>query len=89
MVQEEVLKNDPGFSDIPQDQVNKYGANAAVHVPGIANEKVVEYYSGWAEKYDDDLNPDTYRGPDIAASFCNILYPDKNIRILDIGAGTG
>ncbi len=35
------------------------------------------------------MNIDTYRGPKIAANFCDILIPNKNAKIIDIGAGTG
>ena len=35
------------------------------------------------------MNIDTYRGPKIAANFCDILIPDKSAKIIDIGAGTG
>jgi hypothetical protein len=45
-------KVDPGFQDIPNEQENRYLVNAAAHVPGIANEKVVAYYDSWATKYD-------------------------------------
>ncbi len=32
---------------------------------------------------------DGYRGFEIAADFCDILVPNKNARILDVGCGTG
>lgn len=35
------------------------------------------------------MNYEVYRGPKIAANFCDILTTDKNAEILDIGAGTG
>ena len=47
-----MAKIDPGFKDIPDEQENKYLTNAAAHVPGIANEKVVAYYDSWANNYD-------------------------------------
>ncbi len=36
-----------------------------------------------------DLDITTYRGPKLAANFCEILIIDKNAKILDVGAGTG
>lgn len=42
------MSNIPGFKDIPEQQENKYLKNAAAHVPGISNEKCVQYYSEWS-----------------------------------------
>lgn len=47
--------SDPGFQNIPNQQVDSYLINAAAHVPGIKNESVVEYYNDWADKYDNVL----------------------------------
>jgi hypothetical protein len=44
--------NDPGFKNIPNQQVDKYLTNAAAHIPGINNESVIKYYDEWAGKYD-------------------------------------
>jgi predicted TPR repeat methyltransferase len=84
----EILEKDPGFVNIANDHVNTYSINAAIHVPGIEKQKVFDLYTEWAHKYDQDLSG-MYRGPHIIASFIDILYVNKDIRILDIGAGTG
>jgi ubiquinone/menaquinone biosynthesis C-methylase UbiE len=81
--------NDPGFVNIDDKQASNYAVNAGAHVPGIKNEDVVDYYSKWSENYDQDLNPNIYRGPQIAADICDIFFPNKQLRIIDIGSGTG
>ena len=35
------------------------------------------------------MNPNCYRGPQIAADFCNIFVVNKHAKIVDIGSGTG
>lgn len=79
---------DPGFINIPKETESSYLTNAVAHAPGVSNEQVVSYYNNW-DSYDKDLNIECYRGPKIAADFCDILVADKNAKIIDIGAGTG
>lgn len=67
----------------------KYQRNFGAHIPGMKNQQVIDYYNQWATNYDCDLDASVYRGPQIAADLCNIFIPDKNLKIIDIGAGTG
>ena len=56
-------------------------------------DECMEAYKGWANFYDEDLNPARYRGPEFCARKVDSLVPDgqhrQNIRILDLAAGTG
>jgi ubiquinone/menaquinone biosynthesis C-methylase UbiE len=83
------ILNDPGFVNIDDEQVATYAVNAGAFRPGIKKEEVINYYSKWSENYDQDLNPNIYRAPQIAADICNIYFPNKQLRIIDIGSGTG
>ena len=71
------------------EELKKYEANAKAHKPGMKNRDVIDYYSNWKCEYEKDLNASIYRGPQIAADFVNIFAYDKQIKILDVGAGTG
>lgn len=71
------------------EEDSKYQRNFGAHIPGMNNQQVVDYYNKWAQNYDQDLDASVYRGPQIAADLCNIFVTDKNLRIIDIGAGTG
>jgi len=77
------------MSSAENEQIKSYEVNAAVHTKGIKNEDVVKYYSTWSEKYEQDLNPNLYRGPEIAADICDIFIVNKEAKIVDIGSGTG
>lgn len=46
------MNNIVGLNNVPETQVENYLSNAAAHVPGIENEKVVEYYTNWADNYE-------------------------------------
>jgi len=35
------------------------------------------------------LNPNLYRGPEIASDICNIFIVNKEAKIVDVGSGTG
>jgi predicted TPR repeat methyltransferase len=61
----------------------------AAFQPGISSDQVIDYYNRWSSEYEQDLNENVYRGPELAACMCNVLLSDKNAPILDIGAGTG
>ncbi|RNA26952.1 Williams-Beuren syndrome chromosomal region 27 -like isoform X2 [Brachionus plicatilis] len=76
-------------NNVKSGQDSKYQRNFGAHIPGIQNQQVVDYYNQWAKNYDGDLDSSVYRGPQVAADLCNIFIPDKNLRIIDIGAGTG
>lgn len=43
---------DPGFSNIPNNQIKNYLQNAAAHKPGITHEEVKDYYNNWSLKYE-------------------------------------
>lgn len=43
---------DPGFQNIPDEQVNSYLINAGAHKPGINHLEVTEYYDKWANQYE-------------------------------------
>ncbi len=46
------MNADPGLTDVPETQVDSYLTNAGAHIPGIQNEKVIEYYTNWANNYE-------------------------------------
>lgn len=60
--------------------------------PGKTTEQVVDLYADWAKDYDRDLSKVQYNVPVTGAKFLAGLYPnaaEKNIRIIDVAAGTG
>jgi len=74
-----------------EDQ-SAYSANFKRHRKGISHKEMVQGYNEWADKYDVDLSPDRYKGPEIAASFLAQYYPEdkrETVSIIDIAAGTG
>jgi ubiquinone/menaquinone biosynthesis C-methylase UbiE len=69
-----------------------YAANLITHSKGINHEAMVDAYSKWANRYDLDLRPGVYNGPEIAARYLAEAYSDKLktvVRVLDVAAGTG
>lgn len=57
-------------------------------------EKTAEFYTNWSKEnnYDQHLNPNLYRGPEIAAQAVADYFPSSTragLRILDVAAGTG
>ena len=42
----------PGLYQVPETQLENYLSNAAAHVPGIDTEKVIKYYTNWADNYE-------------------------------------
>jgi len=74
------------------DDPKAYAANLITHSKGKTHEEMVEAYSTWADRYDMDLRPGVYNGPEIAARYLAEVYSDKLktvVRILDVAAGTG
>jgi len=60
--------------------------------PGKTTDEVVDLYADWAKDYDRDLSKVQYNVPVTGAKYLAGLYPnaaDKNIRIIDVAAGTG
>jgi hypothetical protein len=47
---------DPGFQNIPDEQVSSYLINAGAHKPGINHKEVTEYYDKWAKQYENVRN---------------------------------
>ncbi|ESO94300.1 hypothetical protein LOTGIDRAFT_161525 [Lottia gigantea] len=72
---------------------NAYDHNSQAFSADITITERMDYYSKWCRSgdYEKDLSKGgTYNGPIIAGEAISRLYPDdKNIRILDIAAGTG
>jgi len=69
-----------------------YAANLKTHSKGLKHEDMVTAYSNWANRYDLDLRPGVYNGPEIAARYLSEVYSDKLksvVRVLDVAAGTG
>jgi len=69
-----------------------YAANCQRHRKGMTSDDVINSYTNWAEKYDLDLCPGRYNGPEIAAKFLANYYQEKerpHVHIIDIAAGTG
>lgn len=67
-------------------------ANDYAHAKGLSVKDVVIRYTEWAEKYEQDLNENNYRGPSIAAAAMTQLYPPSQrskVNILDVAAGSG
>jgi len=53
------------------------------------NKELIKRYNLWAEDYDFDLTQEIQsRGPELAGEYF-IKYVDKEIKVLDAGAGTG
>ncbi|XP_046580301.1 methyltransferase-like protein 27 [Haliotis rubra] len=67
--------------------------NAGAHRVGISTDEVVEYYSKWSHdgKYEQDLCPEWYKGPSIAADVVAEYFRHNvsHVNILDVAAGTG
>ena len=52
--------------------------------------ELIDAYAEWAPSYDaDSMDAFGYRAPDTAADFVAACLPDRESRILDVGAGTG
>lgn len=93
--------NSRSFGDVRDEQeeqktrefMAKYMANYQAHRKGMTPQEVADYYSQWAEskKYDQDLDPGTYNGPNIIADEMAECYPENRdkIKIIDIACGTG
>lgn len=47
------------------------------------------HYQEWAETYDQELTENNYAQPQRCAEALTTYTPEKNIRVLDIGCGTG
>ncbi|XP_033757301.1 methyltransferase-like protein 27 [Pecten maximus] len=63
-----------------------------VYRPGHTKEEVRDSYSTWADIYENELNPDRYKGPVLAAIECCGVIPESrraNALVLDVAAGTG
>ncbi|XP_067656466.1 methyltransferase-like protein 27 [Haliotis asinina] len=67
--------------------------NAGAHRVGISSDEVIEYYSEWSQdgKYEQDLCPERYKGPSIAAGVvAEYFHHDvSHVNVLDVAAGTG
>ena len=62
--------------------------DAALHLDGDP-QNVKQFYTDWAQQYNQDVNSAEYSGPVIAAKLLNQNLSDKKARILDAGCGTG
>ncbi|XP_064109367.1 uncharacterized methyltransferase Sca_1399-like [Macrobrachium nipponense] len=74
------------------DDTTAYQANYRWYEPGITPNQVTDRYTNMAQKYDEILSPERYRGPEIAANeVAARISKDKrdDIRIIDVAAGTG
>ncbi|KAK3096195.1 hypothetical protein FSP39_024296 [Pinctada imbricata] len=77
----------------PRQDAEAYSANFGAHRVGISPQEMAEYYSQWARQgtYDEDLSPERYRGPTLAADVIaqTYLHNRHSVKILDVAAGTG
>ncbi|XP_005092047.1 methyltransferase-like protein 27 [Aplysia californica] len=67
---------------------------AEAYTIGGNPEKTATFYSSWSkgDNYDQHLNPNLYRGPEIAAQAVADFFPSSkrgDAHILDVAAGTG
>ncbi len=63
--------------------------DAALHLDGDP-EHVRDYYDQWAQSYDVDVGSIDYAGPQMGvALLADFVKPEKNLKILDAGCGTG
>lgn len=88
---EEALKDFVGNAVLVNDTF-AYTANYGAHKEGITRKEMANYYSKWADTYEDDLCPGRYNGPSIAATALAEYYDEacrENVKILDVAAGTG
>ncbi len=67
---------------------NNEAIDAALHLDGDP-ETISAFYRDWAENYNVDTASSDYTGPRIASKLFDTHAPDKAIRILDAGCGTG
>uniref|UniRef100_A0A646QCE8 Williams-Beuren syndrome chromosomal region 27 n=1 Tax=Hemiscolopendra marginata TaxID=943146 RepID=A0A646QCE8_9MYRI len=70
----------------------EYNANLKCHRQGISHEEMVSNYNSWAAKYDWDLRPGIYNGPEIITKFMAEYYFSdirETLKIIDVAAGTG
>lgn len=75
------------------DDGEAYAANFSAHRPGISPAEATAVYDNWARigMYEQDLCPDRYRGPAIAAEAVAEFFTvdrDKKL-VLDVASGTG
>ena len=78
--------------DVNEQDKKAYSANVITHTKGLTHQDMVNAYSQWANKYDADLCPGRYNGPEISARVLAEVYPPEvrnTVRILDVAAGTG
>ncbi|KAG8240442.1 hypothetical protein J437_LFUL003156 [Ladona fulva] len=83
-----------GEEGVPEEAKKAYEANYKAHRKGITYDSMVKTYDEWAEKYDQDLCPGVYNGPELVANALNqeLDREGKNkedVRVLDVAAGTG
>jgi len=81
-----------GFENVNETDAKEYLNNYKAHKTGISHEEMVGVYTEWAEKYDQDLCPGRYNGPEIAAQALAEYYPSEVrplLKVLDVAAGTG
>ncbi|XP_048746652.2 methyltransferase-like protein 27 [Ostrea edulis] len=76
-----------------KEAIDAYAQNYGAHREGISMKEMAEYYTKWAntDKYEVDLGPVRYKGPELAAeTICELIKENReNVRVLDIAAGTG
>ena len=53
------------------------------------SDETLAHYQEWAETYDKELTENNYAQPQRCAEALTTYAPGKNIRVLDVGCGTG
>lgn len=76
------------------DDGEAYAANFSAHRPGISRAEATAVYDNWAKigMYEQDLCPDRYRGPSIAADAVASFFPEQDrdkALVIDVASGTG
>ncbi|XP_046385475.1 uncharacterized protein LOC124155571 [Ischnura elegans] len=87
-------KRIPIVTDVKMTEADQkaYQINNSARKKGITHEEMVKVYNNWADKYDNDLRPGLYNGPEIVVNaLTDCLTKDKrrNLKLLDVAAGTG
>ncbi|GAB1607707.1 uncharacterized protein LOC115223152 [Argonauta hians] len=92
MLQEEKAAQEY-ICNVSDEDRKAYNRNLTAHQKGISREKMTEAYNEWADRYENDLGPNRYRGPDIVAQTLTNLFHNEatraTIKIIDVAAGSG
>lgn len=79
-------------TEITAEEWDVYNYNNLARKKGITHEEMVKVYNDWAENYDKELRPGLYNGAEIVVNALAELIPEnkrKDVKILDVAAGTG